>query len=257
MLLAILSWATVKSADVRKSLIAIMPSIPFLLKWTLIVLVYYTVIAFLLLSLGVWHRGLIVPTSLWILTVGVVGAFKGMSGRDQPLNLKSAISLSLIAGWFVSLYTFNLLLELVYQPLVLLMVGAAIMSKKEDAVTRNVINVAYTILGLTALTPPIIGLIQEPFDRSYVETLVLPFGGLLALLPLAYALSLYSLYEGINVRLRLYAASDDVRRYALLRTLRRFHVRRAALQRFRTAAALDLFWSQSRVEVDEVFRKHA
>ena len=44
------------------------------------------------------------------------------------------------------------------------------MSKKEDAVTRNVINVAYTILGLTALTPPIIGLIQDHLTELRRDT---------------------------------------------------------------------------------------
>ena len=137
------------------------------------------------------------------------------------------------------------------------MAGAALLSEKEDAKTRSVIKFVYTTLGLMAFTPPIVGLIQEPFNRSYIESLILPIVGLFALLLLTHALSLYSLYEGINVRLRLYAASDDVRRYALRRTLVRFHVRRAALQRFRTAATLDLFWSQSKAEVDEAFRKHS
>ena len=218
---------------------ALRASAIFLLKWTLIVLAYYAVIVLLLFFFGVWHRGLIVPTGLWILTVGVAGAFKGMSGRGQPVSLKAAFSVSLIAGWFVSLYTFSFVVEVIYQPLVIFIVVAARLSEKEDAMTRSVINVAYATLGLTALIPPIVGLIQQPLDRSYIESLMLPIVGLCTLLPLAYAFSLYSLYDGIGVRLRLYAGSEDVRRYALKRTFRHFHVRHGALLRFRTVAARD------------------
>ena len=255
-LLAFFLWALVKSADVRRSLSALAPSIRFLVKWILVVLLYYTVIVAILFYLGVWHTGLAVPTSLWILTVGIVSAFKGMSGREQSSSLKAAVSASLIAGWFVSLYTFSFIIELVYQPLIALIAGAALLSEKEGAATKNAINVIFTVLGLMAFTPPIVGLIQQPVDRSYIESLLLPIVGLFTVLPLAYALILYSLYEGISVRLNLYAASDDVSKYALLRTLRHFHVRRTALERFRTTAARDLFWAQSRAEVDEAFRKH-
>jgi len=255
-LLAFFLWALVKSADVRRSLRALAPSTRFLTKWILVVLLYYAVIVSILFYLEVWHTGLTVPTSLWILTVGIVSAFKGMSGREQPPSLKAAVSASLIAGWFVSLYTFSFIIELVYQPMIALIAGVAVFSEKESAATKNAISIIYTVLGLMAFTPSIVGLIQQPVDRGYIESLLLPIIGFFTVLPLAHGLSLYSLYEGIGIRLNLYSASDDVCKYALLRTLRHFHVRRAALEQFRTAAARDLFWAQSRAEVDEAFRKH-
>lgn len=249
-------WALLKSADVRRSFGALAPTMRFLFKWIIVALLYYAAIVSALFYLGIWHTGLAVPTSLWILTVGIVSAFRGMSGSEQPTSLKAAVSASLIAGWFVSLYTFSFIIELLYQPLIALIAGAAVLSEKEGAATKYMINAIYTVLGLMAFTPPIIGLIQQPFDRSYIESLLLPIVGLFTALPLAHGLSLYSLYGGISVRLRLYAASDDVRRYALRRTVRHFHVRRASLERFRTTAARDLFWAQSRGEVDEAFRRH-
>ena len=256
LLLALVTWAAAKSAGVRKSLVALRTSAPFLLKWTLVASSYYALVIVLLFLVGLWHGGLTVPTCLWVLTVGIAGAFKGMTGQGALFDFKTALSTSLIAGWFVSLYTFNLVVELVYQPLIIVMIVAERMSEEEGAVTRSVISVVYTILGLTAFIPPIVGLVQQPFDRSYIESLTLPIVGLCTLLPLAYVFSLYSLYDGICVRLRLYAGSENVRRYALMRTILRFHVRHDALLRFRTVAARDLFWCQTKGEVDEAFRKH-
>ena len=256
LLLALVTWAAAKSGDVRKSLISLKSSLSVLLKWLLIAFSYYALAVLLLFLIGLWHVGLIVPTFLWVLTAGTAGAFRGMRGQGAPIDLRAALSITLVAGWFVSLYTFNLVVELVYQPLILVMIVAERISEEEGAVTRNVISVVYTILGLTAFIPPIVGLIQQPFDRSYVESLILPIVGLCTLLPLAYTFSLYSVYDGINARLRLYAGSEDVRRYALRRTFRRFHVRHSALLRFRTVAARDLFWAQTKGDVDEAFGKH-
>lgn len=256
LLLALVTWAVAKSGDVRTSLISLRSSLSVLLKWLLTAFSYYALAVLLLFLIGLWHAGLIVPTCLWVLTVGIAGAFRGMRGQGVPFDFKAALSTSLIAGWFVSLYTFNLIVELVYQPLILVMIVAERVSEEEGAVTRNMISVVYAILGLTAFIPPIVGLIQQPFDRSYVESLILPIVGLCTLLPLAYTFSLYSVYDGINARLRLYAGSEDVRRYALGRTFRRFHVRHGALLRFRTVAARDLFWAQTKGEVDEAFGKY-
>ena len=235
---------------------ALRTSAPFLVKWTLIASSYYALVVVLLFLVGAWHGGLTVPTCLWVLTVGIIGAFNGMGREGSPVDLKAALSASLIAGWFVSLYTFSLIIELVYQPVAFVMVVAEGISEKEDAITRNMIKAVYTMLGLAAFIPPIVGLVQQPFDRSYVESLILPIVGLSTLLPLAYIFSLYSLYDGISVRLRLYAGSENVRRYALSRTFRRFHVRHGALLRFRTVAARDLFWAQTKGEVDEAFGKY-
>ena len=201
--------------------------------------------------------GLIVPASLWILTVGVIAGFKSMSGQDQPVNFRAVFLASLIAGWFVSLYPFGFVVELMYQVLLAFLAVAAVLSKKADYKMHATVSGAYGGLALIANVPPTIGLVQQPYDHKYIESLVLPVVGLFTLMPLVHAIGLYSLYEGIYVRPRVHADSDDVRRYALMRALHHFHVRRAALQRFRTAAARDLLRAQTRSEVEDVFSKHA
>ena len=257
LLITLLSWAMVKSADVRESLVAIAAKAPFLLKWTSIMLTYYAAVVGVFFLLGIWHRGLIVPASLWILTVGVIAGFKSMSGQDQPVNFRAVFLASLIAGWFVSLYPFGFVVELMYQLLLAFLAVAAVLSKKADYKMHATVSGAYGGLALIAIVPPTIGLVQQPYDHKYIESLVLPVVGLFTLMPLVHAIGLYSLYEGIYVRPRVHADSDDVRRYALMRALHHFHVRRAALQRFRKAAARDLLRAQTRSEVEDVFSKHA
>lgn len=219
-------------------------------------LVYFGAVAGIFFIVGIWHIGLIIPTSLWVITVGIISAFRSMNVERKPVSFREVSSVSLVAGWFVSLYTFAFVLELVYQSLAALLAGMAVLVERRSPKEHAVANVAYVALVIAAVIPPILGLIQRPFDRGYIESLLLPVIGLLALLPLVHVLGLYVLYEGINSRLRLYAGSDDVRRYALLQTFRHFHVRLSALRRFRTAAARDLFWSKTSEDVDELFRRY-
>ena len=256
LIVVLLSWATATSPETRRSLIKLLPSTVFLLKWTLIVFGYFGAVVGILFVFEIWHIGLTVPTLLWVLTAGTMGAFRSMSSEDQPMSLKKLFSISLFAGWIVGIYTFAFSVELVYLSLSALVAGMAVVAEKHNPKAYSLVNYAYGILVVAALIPPIIGLIQRPLDRIYIESFMVPVVGFLALLTLVRVLALYVVYEGIGLRLRLYSGSDAVRRYALWQCVLHFHVRLAALRRFRTLAARDLFWAKSREDVDEVLTRY-
>ena len=260
LLAMLLSLAVLRLQGFRQSLRDLVRAALPLCTWALTVLIYYVAVVSVLYYLQIWHVGLAVPTTIWVLTAGLATVFKNIDGKWRQVNLRVQVVFSIALGWLVSLYTFPLLVEMVYQ------IVAATVTVMQVVVARAAIGSRFSsnVLWLTsmlllalALIPPIDGLIRQPFDPVYVESMLLPLVGFVSLMPISYMLSLSVLYRDIHRRLSRDVRSQKARRYALLRTIVHFHVRHRALHRFRTAAAGDLFSVQTRQDVDRAFERHA
>lgn len=272
--LAIIFWLIILfiyslvNTDIRESLVNVFKvlfSKKFLIIF-LIMFIYIPGIIFLLFILGYWDVKLIKDTLIWV----IFNAFALLlNSTDKALQegffknkVIENIKIIVIIQFIANTYTFNLLPEIILT-FVLFFLGAlqvvASFEEKYKQVER-LVTTLISILGLVILANAIYLAVKDFHSFGSLDTLksfLLPIILTVFYLPFVYCISLYTLYEHINVRLKLKSYIDKkLRRFIMREIFVKYHFKLRSLREFQTQNLLNLINLRSKEEVKQYFQNN-
>lgn len=168
--------------------------------------------------LGMWTSELATPTAFSFMLTGMVLFFNiakaGQEDRYFRKIVVKTVSLAVFIEVFVGLETFNILFELVLQPVVALLVCLPIVAASEPRL-QPVERAAEGLLGAIGVAMLVLTAAALWRDRAsldsgeLVQQFALPIWLTLVTIPFLYVLSLYAEYELAFIRMKI---GNDMRR---------------------------------------------
>lgn len=188
----------------------------FLIIFSLIA-VYLSGIILLLINLGVWQLSNFKDVLFWLFSVGLISVFK-INDANSNAYFKgiffSAIKWTIILEFFVNLYSFSLLTEIIILP-VLAFLGmtqiVAEMDEKHKMASKflqNVIAVAGLLIFSYSLYKTVVNFNTVLTFQTLVAFL-LPSTVTILFIPFLYFLALYCTYESYFVNLDFMTVKKD------------------------------------------------
>ncbi len=192
-------------------------------------------------KLGLWNTGLVPSTVVWTVGTALVLCFNVNQAAEDSLffrkTAKSALAASVFVEFFINLFVFGLLAELILQFVltILIMVDVFSNQKPEFQQLKKVLDALLIGVGVLFLGYTIVQFYAQwtQLDRqALLLKLALPAWLTLGVLPFIYVLSLYTVYEGA-LRGVNWATSDWRARWRTRFVLvRDFRLRRNELRSF-------------------------
>jgi len=231
-----------------------------------IMFIYIAGIIYLLFILGYWDIKLFKDTLIWVIFTAFALLFNSTDKALQEGFFKKKIieniKIIVIIQFIANTYTFNLLTEIILT-FVLVFLGAlqAVASfdekyKQVEKLTAKLIG----ILGLAVLVNAVYLVFKDLHSFGSLDTLksfLLPIILTILYLPFVYCMSLYTLYDQINVRLKLKSYIDKKLRRFIMRTIFiKYNFRLRSLRKFQLQNLLNLVNLNSKEEVKQYFQNN-
>lgn len=212
--------------DIRKSLFNVLKAF-FKIKilTSIILMIAYTAgIVFLLNMANLWNTSLLKDTVVWFCFTGIVMSFDLVtSKKDQNLFRKiiiDNIKIVIIIEFIVNTYTFSLGGELVFIPVLTLIVIMEVVAKTDDKYSSvaKLMNGLQIIIGIIILIYAMSNVVSDYKNFGSLDTLRnFLLAPLLFILffPFIYFILLFANYELLLIPLNLgYEKSRKLKRYA-------------------------------------------
>ena len=181
-----------------------------LIKIWIITALYVFGITFGFSKTAIWNNIYIKDIIMWYMTMGIIYCFNATSkeANEQYILkvLKDNLKFTIIIEFIYSTFTFNLWLELLIIPIItfLAMIDAYAERKEEYYIVHKFMQVIFVIISIWFFCETLkIGL-QEYKELSIIDTFVsfmIPIVYSILIIPLEYALELYSKYETLFFRI--------------------------------------------------------
>lgn len=208
--------------SVRKSMIKLLKSLfsKQLVTIHLLLISYTLLIIIGLQRIGFWSTGLVKDTLLWLFGVGFVATFKAItikSWKDYQKLLLDILKISMIFEFLIAFYTFNIWTELVLVPFITIIAILQVFSEKGQN-TEKVNTFLKRILSVIGFGIMGFVIYKTFFEAGKLLTLnnlkvfTLPIILLIALTPLLYFISLWSIYESLFLRLNFFFKDKSLRK---------------------------------------------
>ena len=188
--------------------------------------------------IGLWDPDLATDTVSWFFGAGAV-LFLRIDQASEPKFFRKAVTQTLalteFLAFFVNLFVFGLLVELLLQPLVFFLVAmvAVAASKPEYASVRRLMESLLTLVGGIVLVFAAVRIAQtwgEVDLPGVFRALFLPVWLTIGILPLIYVIALLAGYETAFARARFSLNRQSASWRVRLAILVSFHVRLAELK---------------------------
>jgi hypothetical protein len=197
--------------------------------------------------IGLWDVGLLKDTVLWALFSGfalVLGAIRDSKSGFFWRRLRESIGIAAFIEFYSNLVVFPLLIELLLQPLLLLISVLRPFATREPRFlpAKRLLDGLAAALGIGVLGWVTVGLVSSigTFDTvATAKSFALPIWLFLAASPLVFAIELWTQYARASWTMRNVAGSDRAKRRALLAIAIGLNFQ------VRAIATLDWRWMQS------------
>ena len=223
-------WATIiwiliilicilRNKKTRKSFLGVIKILfgKVLIKVWLITALYVFIISFVFSKTAIWDSIYIKDIVIWYLTAGIIFCFNAVSRESDErfiLNvLKDNLKFTIIIEFIYSTFTFGLLVELLIIPIItiLTIIDAITEHKKEYHTVHEFIQYIFVIIGIWLFYETFkIGL-REYKELNILNTFVsfmILIIYLILIMPLEYAIELYSKYETLFFRISFKNSND-------------------------------------------------
>lgn len=190
-------------------------------------------------SLWDWHQ--LKVTLIWYISTAVLFIFKLESIKKNFRHIKNLVldyfKLSIIIGFVVDTYTFNLFIELILTPLLFLIAGmlGIAQSKKEYALLEKILNgiLAFIVFLFVAYS---IYMVFFDFgkitNKDAIRDFYVPPLLTLTYLPFIFFMMLYITYEKEFLKLQFFISNRWLRIYTKVCALLLFNARIVLLERW-------------------------
>ncbi|MDB2685902.1 hypothetical protein N9Y42_01715 [Mariniblastus sp.] len=230
-LLLFAGWILTKS-DIRNSIAHLFRAF---LRWKIVACflamsVYVVAVVCVFWSIGLWVPLMTKDAILWVSLTGLVMLMQFMTARDSKNVFQSIIrenvKLLLFIEFFIGTYCFSLVAEMVFVPLLVLLVMLDTVAGTSDEYTdvKKLTGFLVSIFGLGILFYAINRAFNDWSNLGTVDTLrSIAFAPLMsiAFIPFIHGSMLVAAYESLFVRLDAgHAKPSEVKRYAKIRILK-------------------------------------
>lgn len=268
---AILVWGSVfligaiMMSDVRSSLPGIGEALRKLLVPLVGVVLYLAIVVWCLYLIRFWTPELLKNTIVWVLFSGIAQAFAAFARESEIPTWRGVITKQaktiVVIEYVLNAYPFSLWAELLLVPALSLVaiVDACARSKQAHASVAKWTGVLLAASGFTILAFAVRNafLAAEAFSvADALRELFLPLLLSLALLPVVYALFLFSAYEQLFSVLLLSPRKDpSVVQYAKRRLFYRLGIQPSAVRSFLREERTTLASVTTRADVDKLLNR--
>ncbi|MCE5163756.1 hypothetical protein [Plesiomonas sp. PI-19] len=268
--IAICLWSLVlfcyvlRSESVRDSLIDLLKSLAHkkIIMSLIVFLAYYIFVVCVTKLFGLWALSQLKLTIIWFLFVGVPGLASSIKVDKGFIDFSklalSNLSLSVLFEFFINVYKFPLVIELIFVPLVTLITWIVVYAgyhdehKNVEVFGKKIIHV----IGGCVIFYAMYNLVFDFDELLKVDNLrqfILPLIYSVGVIPALWLSSVYSVYDSVFTMIPLRSKNKSVHNYLRLSLAVRFRFNTELLYLwFSESRCHDL---ESKVEIDESINK--
>lgn len=178
----------------------------------LTMVLYVAIIVFGLYRIGLWEYPQLKSTIQWFCFSGLVVAFRYATSTEEGIKLKKVftdnIKMIMILEFLVNTYTFSLIGELLFVPIVTIIVAVNVFSQSKEkySFVVSLTNAFLSIMFFGLLAHSIANLVTDIDNFALFTTLqsfILPPMLSILFMPFVYLFVLYVAYDTVFVRLNL------------------------------------------------------
>ena len=184
---------------------------------------YVSLVVFGFRRLGLWDFGMVKDTTIWFLGSAFAMVFNHEQAHKDASYFKRTLLASLnvlvLVEFLINFYVLNIFIELLVVVPVLFF-GAALLAfsktREEYAPARRLMEPVMAIVGFSLLAYAVARLMGDVTSFVAVENvkrIVLPIALTVLFLPFLYALAVYSAYDGISIRVKIWITDSELARY--------------------------------------------
>lgn len=182
-----------------------------------IILLYVLTITMVFCYLPIWENIYIKDIIIWFLFSGLIYCMNAVSSEADETYikkiLKDNLKFTMILEFFMSTFTFNIWIELAIIPVITIITVMNVIAerKEEYKSVHKLLDSVLAIAGFWIFYETIKIGINEYKQLNIINTLVsfmIPIAYLILIIPLEYALELYSKYELLFLRMNFKEEKD-------------------------------------------------
>lgn len=223
---------------------------------------FYTIgIVYLLWRINLWDISQVKNTVLWFFTAGAASLFHITDINKKNYlkdTIKDILSLTAVLQFLAGIYSFTLAVELIFLPLVYLVVWIMIVAerKSEHHQVFRFLNKLVVLGGLFLVGYTLLRIIfdfKSFANKGTLNDFLIPATFSLLFLPMLYLLSVIITHDDAFVGIERSIESHRLRRYARWKALIHFHINKTDLNRWRRI--LFLLPATTKHDVDKSIEK--
>lgn len=182
-----------------------------------IILLYVLTITIVFCYLPIWENIYIKDIIIWFLFSGLIYCMNAVSSEADETYIKKILNdnlkFTIILEFFMSTFTFNIWIELAIIPVITIITVMNVIAerKEEYKSVHKLLDSVLAIAGFWVFYETIKIGINEYKQLNIINTLVsfmIPIAYLILIIPLEYALELYSKYELLFLRMTFKEEKD-------------------------------------------------
>ena len=182
-----------------------------------IILLYVLTITMVFCYLPIWENIYIKDIIIWFLFSGLIYCMNAVSSEADEIYikkiLKDNLKFTMILEFFMSTFTFNIWIELAIIPVITIITVMNVIAERKEEYknVHKLLDSVLAIAGFWIFYETIKIGINEYKQLNIINTLVsfmIPIAYLILIIPLEYALELYSKYELLFLRMNFKEEKD-------------------------------------------------
>jgi hypothetical protein len=211
-----------------------------------------------------WDLSLLKDTLLWYFGVATVMFFSAHEATKGNRSFRSLVLKSLqfaiVLEFIVNLYVFNIFVELLLVPILVLIAGIAAVAetRPEHRPVKKIMDVALAGFGIYLLVHAVVSIMsdfQGFASLANLKAFFLPIILTILLVPYLYVLTVYMAYESIFNRLEWFLRRrKKLVGYAKRQVFKTCLLRLSKVKRFSGPFAAELGEAESRADVTRIVR---
>jgi len=266
-LFVLILWAF-SQKNIRKSLFGVLKSL-FQIKILSVIIaaiIYTGLTVVLLAKIGIWEWTLLKDTIYWFIAVAFVLLMNTNKVNQEKGSfitiLKDNLKIILVLEFILTLYTFNLIAEIILVPILVFIGAMSAVSelKKEYLSVKKLFDFILSIIGIFFIVfalGKVFGDFQHIMTSQNLKTLILPPLLTVAFIPFIYLFALIMAYEMLFVRLSFFNKNDpDLIKFTKRKIILAFHLNLLKLNHFAKESTQDLMNVKTREDIINMIKKN-
>jgi hypothetical protein len=227
--------------------------------------IYSGLTVLLLAEIGIWDWVFVKDTIYWFLAVAFVLLLNTNKANQEKgffiKILKDNLKIILILEFVLTLYTFNLVAEIILVPILVFIGAMSAVSelKKEYLPVKKLFDFILSLIGIFFIVfafGKIFGDFQNIMTSQNLKTLILPPILTVAFIPFVYLFALIMAYETLFVRLSIFNKNDpNLLKFAKRKIIRAYHLNLSKLNHFTRESTKDLMSIKTKEDVIAIIKK--
>lgn len=229
-------------------------------------IVYTGFTVLVLVKIGIWDFSLLKDTIYWFLAVAFVLLMNTNKANQEKgffiKILKDNLKIILALEFILTLYTFNLVAEIILVPVLVFIVAMSAVSelKKEYLPVKKLFDFILSLIGVFFIVfalGKVFGDFQNIMTSQNLKTFILPPLLTFSFIPFVYFFAIIMAYETLFVRLGIFNKNDpSLIKFAKHKIIRACHLNLPKLNRFAKESTQDLMKVSDKKDVIAIIKKY-